>query len=704
VGVDIGGTFTDCVVVDEQGAIIAAKAHTTPENPADGFFHALEQAGKVMHRSLDELLAGSRLVVHATTVGTNALVTRRGAKVGLLATAGHGEAILHMRGGGRTKGLAVDQLLNLPDTDKPAPLVPRSLIREVSERVDVKGQVVVRLCEEDAERAVRALLEQGVEAIAISFLWSFMNDAHERAVKALIERIAPQVFVSCSSEVSPRMGEYPRTVATVVNAYIGPLMRSYVGEIAERAHQLGFPGNVLFAQAIGGAMPTTTARALPLLTLDSGPVSGVIGSSVLGPRLGYDNIITTDMGGTTFDVGIIQAGKPLMRNTTVVDQYEMYLPMVDVVSIGAGGGSIAWIDPASGTMRVGPRSAGSSPGPICYGRGGQAPTVTDANLVMGILDPEFFLGGRERLDLEAARRGIAVLGGQLGLSVDETATGILRIVDHSMANEIRRMSVYKGLDPRDMVIFAFGGAGPMHATSYGRELGVREVVIPLGDAAAAWSALGALAGDITHVFDQSLYLREPLDMRELAAVFRKLEGAGEAWLADQGFQTHEMAFERIVGMKYGAQVQDLEVLVSPEFLHGDAGAQALAERFEAAYAARFGKGSGYREAGIEILRQRVTARGKSPALVLRPAARENDPTTLVNPGDGIATALKGTRRVYWPELRHAEATRVVDGNALQPEMVAAGPLIVELPYTTVPIRPGQTLRLDANGSLVISVA
>jgi len=271
-------------------------------------------------------------------------------------------------------------------------------------------------------------LAQGVDAIAICLLWSFANPVHEQALKRIAQRLAPDMFVSCSCEVSPAIGEYGRTVATVMNAYIGPIMKQYVSEIAGRARGLGLGSEVLFAQCVGGCAPSAEAAATPLLTIDSGPVSGVLASSILGPKMGYPNIITTDMGGTTFDVGIVYQGAALTRNETTLGQFEMSLPMIDVVSIGAGGGSIASIDPASHAMTVGPRSAGAEPGPICYGKGGTEPTVTDANVVLGISGPDYFLGGKQRLDVKAAREGVARLAAEIGLSVEQTAAGICRIV------------------------------------------------------------------------------------------------------------------------------------------------------------------------------------------------------------------------------------------------------------------------------------
>jgi N-methylhydantoinase A len=695
VGVDIGGTFTDCAVFDSQrGCFTTAKAPTTPLNPAQGLFAALQVCAGDLGLTLRDLLSRTSILVNGTTAGTNAIVTRRGSRVGLLATRGHGEAILLMRGGGRTKGLPVDEILYVPGTRKPEPLIPRDHIEEVTERIDCRGDVVVRLNEQEAEQSIRRLLARGVETLAICLMWSFVNPDHELALKRIAAKLAPGMFISCSCEVAPSIGEYPRTVATVLNAYIGPLMKRYVAEITSRAQSSGYRADVLFSQCLGGCAPSAQAAATPLLTVDSGPVSGVLASSILGPKMGYPNIITTDMGGTTFDVGIIYQGAALTRNETTVGQFEMSLPMVDVVSIGAGGGSIASIDPVSGAMKVGPRSAGAEPGPICYGKGGKEPTVTDANVVLGIIDPDYFLGGKQKLDVAAARDGIAVLADKLGLSVEQTAAGICRIVDSRMAGEIRRMTLFKGYDPRQFSVFAFGGGGPTHAAMYARELGVKQVVVPLRNAAAVWSALGAFAGGVVHIYERNEYLREPIDAAALDRLYRELEERAAQQLAHEGFERAAMRFERTIGMKYGAQVSYLEVPV-PAGKLARSEAERLLTDFETLYAQRYGQEAGYREAGIEVLRQKVKAIGLLPRVALAELQTSAERTT--------ERAIKGRRRVYWWEMEEFADTPIYDADRLGRDAEVNGPAILELPHTTVPVRPQQSAAIDRFGNLVLNL-
>jgi N-methylhydantoinase A len=696
VGVDIGGTFTDCAVFDDRaGRFITGKAPTRPQNPAEGFFKALEAAAAAAGLDVRQLLSDATTLVNGTTVGTNAIVTKRGAKVGLLTTVGHGEALMIMRGGGRTKGLSIDELLYIPGAHKPEPLVTPDCIEEVVERIDCKGDVVVALDERGAEAALRRLLDRGIEALAICLLWSPMNPAHERALAALARRVAPGLFVSCSHEVSPMVGEYPRAVAAVFNACIGPLMKRYVAGLEKQAAEAGYKGRFLFAQSVGGCVPGEQAEAVPLYTIDSGPVSGVAASAILGPRMGYPNIITTDMGGTTFDVGIVYQGAPLTRGATVLGRYEMAVSMVDVVSIGAGGGSIAYLDPASGAMRVGPRSAGAEPGPMCYGQGGTEPTVTDANLVLGVLDPDYFLGGKRKLNAELAREGVGRLASALRLGLEETAAGVCQIVDNMMAGEIRRMTLFRGYDPREFVVFAFGGGGPTHAGAYARELGVKQVVVPLGNCAAVWSALGTYLGGVVHVYERNEFMREPFDAHALNRFFAEMEERARRQLAAEGFARSSMEFERFVSLKYGAQISSLEIPYPGGGL-AEHETGSLITGFEATYARRYGEGAGFREAGVEVMKLRLRAVGRLPE---------------VNPGKLPKSAANGQgpapiiskRRVYWWEAEGFLETPVLNGERLGPGAEVKGPAIIELPHTTMPVRPGQTSHVDDYGNIVLNV-
>src|SRR5687767_1457495 len=415
VGIDIGGTFTDCAIVDGTGKLLTTKVPSTPTDFSRGMMVALDAGAQALGIGLDRFCREIAFLSHGTTGGTNTIIQKRGAKVGLITTKGHEDAIHIMRGSRGFGGRDIRKVVHFPETAKPQPIVPKRLIRGVSERVDCFGEVVVQLNEQEAESTIRSLIGEGVEAIAICFLWSFRNPEHELRVKELVRKLKPELFVTCSYDIAPKWGEYERVTATALNAYLGPVMSGYLGRINDSVKKLGYQHGLQITQCGGGTVPVERAGEAPLLTLDSGPVSGVTASMFLGAAMGEKNVITTDMGGTSFDVSIIYEGKPAYSFISNTDQYEYFLPKVDLQAIGAGGGSLVRVRPETRTMTVGPDSAGAFPGPVCYGRGGTVPTVTDAQLVLGYLDPDKFAGGRMKLDKKAAAEAIGRLAKPLGM-------------------------------------------------------------------------------------------------------------------------------------------------------------------------------------------------------------------------------------------------------------------------------------------------
>ncbi len=692
IGIDVGGTFTDCAIVDAAGRIVIGKAPTTPGDLTVGFHNALADAAGKMGVSSGNLLSRADRLVHGTTQGTNAIVTRSGARAGLITTRGHGEALHIMAGGGRTRGLSLDEVLDLPATDKPTRIIPLARVVEVTERVDSEGEVVVPLNPDTARAAIRKLLDQGVEAIGICLLWSFLNPSHEHAIRELVREMAPHVHVSVSSEVAPAVGEYPRMATVAMNAYTGPILADYVRRLSALTLDAGLR-RLLFANCAGGTVTTDTAQELAILTLQSGPAAGVAGAAHFGEQMGYPNIVTADMGGTTFDVGLVVNGKPVVQPGTVFEQYELHLPMVDVQSVGAGGGSVAWIDAIGGTLKVGPQSAGATPGPVCYGAGGKQPTVTDADLVMGFIDPDNFLGGRKKLDLEAARCAIAELGDQIGLGVDEAAAGICTIVDTRMADLIRRMTLFKGYDPRDFSLFAFGGGSPLHAGVFATELGIRSVVVPLAAAASVWSALGAASSDLSHIVQRSQKFTQPFSAEPIEKIFADLQDLADKRLAEDGIPPEQRLLQRSLSMKLLEQVFELE-LPMPAGPLTEKDTAEIADRFIEAYEQRYGAGTAYRDAGMLITEMKVRAFGRiaKPELV-RSSAVECSPEQ----------ALHTRRSVYWVEESGRVDTPVYDGERLERGAIIAGPAIIEFSVTTVAVRPGQSARLDEIGNLVMTV-
>jgi N-methylhydantoinase A len=679
IGVDIGGTFTDCVGIDPEGRLHYAKAISTQETDvSEGVLAALDELAREAGQSTSELLGETARLGHGTTIGTNLLVERRGAKVGLITTAGHRDVLTMMRGAGRTAGIPIDRVFDVRATSKPSPLVPRAAIAEVHERVAADGTVVAPLDENAAREAIRALLDGGgeLQGVAITLLWSFRNDAHERRLGELVNEVAPDAFVSLSSETAPRQGEYERTVATVINSYVGPASVDYLDRLVDRLREAGFDGRLLVMQCNGGVADVEHARANPIRLLGSGPAGGVSGVAVLAARAGHRNVIATDMGGTSFDVGLLIDGRPVVSGQQIIDQYTFHQPHLDARSIACGGGSIASIAPDGG-LRVGPRSAGSSPGPACYGRGGSAPTVTDADIVLGLLSPDAFLGGGMRLDADAARVAVGVIAEPLELSVEDAAAGILRVNNHAAATLIRQRTIEQGLDPRDFVVYAYGGAGPLHAWGFAAELGAVQVVIPLGNGAATLSAYGIAAGDLVQHHEIECRARSPLDPKELQAAVDQAEASARA--AMSGSQPE---LRRVALMRYAEQLlQSVPVRLADGPIDEATCAQLLTD-FDAEYERQFGAFAKALFQAVEVFAVRIEARvpgdvrdvhGQPPPDPAQPQAE---------------------RDIHWPGDGQLQ-TPIYDGTALAGDQMITGPAVIELAYTTVPVAPAQRLTRGA---------
>jgi N-methylhydantoinase A len=690
VGIDIGGTFTDCAIVDRAGRLLTTKVPSTPQDFSRGMMDALNTGARTLGLSLDQFCRDIAYLSHGTTVGTNTIIQKRGAKVGLITTKGHEDAIHIMRGSRGFTGRDIRKVVHFPETAKPAPIVPKRLIRGISERVDCFGEVIAPLNEKEAEAAIRELLAEGVQAIAICFLWSFRNSKHELRVKEMVQRIAPEVFVTCSVEIAPKWGEYERVTATALNAYLGPVMSGYLARLDRTLTQLGYAHGLQIAQCGGGTVPVERAGEAPLLTLDSGPVSGVTASMFLGAAMGEKNIITTDMGGTSFDVSIIQGGKPAYSFISNTDQYDYFLPKVDIQAIGAGGGSLARAHPETRTLTVGPESAGAFPGPVCYGRGGKVPTVTDAELVLGYLDPDNFAGGRMKLDREAAYAAIDKLGRSIGLSAVECAAGICRIVELNMADIIRKVTVEKGFDPRDFVLFAFGGAGPAHAGVFAAELGVKKVIVPQRKAASTWCAFGAAAADVLHIFEHSEIMATPVASQRIDTALEALEELAKERMSSEGISPARQRFEFSLDVRHRGQINEVEVLLPWKRVAADYEPR-LRKLFVERYEKLYGRGSALAGAQLEIVVCRLRARALTP----RPKLSKARSSSRSIPK---AAHLK-PRSIWWSGLK---TTPVYDGEKLVAGNTIKGPAIVETADTTVVVHPGRTLRLDALGNFEIT--
>ncbi len=685
VGVDIGGTFTDCVVVNDQGETVVGKSLSTPPDYSAGATDAVRDAARNIGLEDErDLLRQTSLFFHACTIGENTLITRSGPRTGMVATRGFPDTLLMMRGK-VTDGLTEAEAGRLAWLRKPEPFVPRSLVAEVNERMDYKGAVAVRLDEEQAATALDDLVARGVESVAVCLLWSVANDAHEKAVASILRQRHPGVYVTLSSAAAPFVGEYERTATTVFNAYIGPRISAYLMNLHQVLRDKGLTKPPMVMQAYGGVLDIESTCRNAVGTIESGPASGVAGTRFLGELIGEDNILATDMGGTTFKVGVVREGRIERDYTPVVLRHRVLAPKIWVESVGAGGGSVAWIEEETGLLKVGPEGAGASPGPVCYGLGGAEPTVSDADLILGYLNPDYFLGGRMRLDREAALRAVKErIAGPLGMSESEAALGIYRISNAHMSDLIRRATVEKGHDPRTFVLFAFGGAGPVHAGRYAADLGVRQVVIPL--TASVHGATGLISSDVVHEYGKSDHLQVPADASRVNGNFAELIRRAEAELAAAGFGPAETAVTRSVDMRYRYQVHELNVPLLPGTdLLTEADLERLYADFDDAYEKAYGRGSGYREAGKEILTFRVTATG----LLKRPRIREAPVRRAA-----ADAALKAPREVFFEESGAFAPTRIYDFRRMEPGMELSGPAVIETPVTTVVVNPRDRAMID----------
>lgn len=700
VGVDIGGTFTDCIALKAGSGTTPAtirigKASSTPPDFQTGFIGALSAAAQMHDITLETMLADAR-VYHACTVGTNALVENKTAKVGLLMSRGHSDSIFIMKAGGRLKWMPANYIAHIAKQTKPAPLVPKSLCEEVDERVAFDGNVLVALNETTAREAIGRLLAQGVEAIAISLLWSTANPRHEQRLRELVGEMAPELFVSISSEISARVGEYERTIATIVNSMIGPPMNFYLSALEKDLRTHGYRRSLQLMSCAGGLIDADHARTAPVMTIGSGPVAGLIGAGMLASvtQVGDSrHVITADVGGTTLDIGTIWDATPVRRATASHGQYEYFASTLDVRSVGSGGGSIIRSDGAS--MKVGPQSAGARPGPVCFGRGGQQPTVTDAAAVLGYLDPKYFFGGRLTLDLAPARASLERVGQPLGLSAEAAAAAAMRIVNSQMADAIWLTTTQQGYDARDFVLYSFGGAGGLHATAMARELGIRKVVIPLSNFAAGWSAFGIAASDALVPLSTAVGLSSPFDPAVINDRWRQLEEQAIERLVVQGVARGAVQLRHYAEIRYALQVN--EVLVEVEGgVYDEATVGRMVAAFEAEYERLYGKGSGYAAAGFSLTGLQVHGRARLSDLQV----------DRIDSGESASggASLKGSRDVIW-YARGGEpiSTPVHDGPRLAIGTDLPGPAIIEYPDTTILVEHDSVARVHSSGSVVIEL-
>jgi N-methylhydantoinase A len=695
-GVDVGGTFTDAVAADDAGRIVSAKTPSTPPAYERGVMNAIRELADALDLSLTDLLANTEYIAHGTTASINALVQGKVAPVGLITTKGHRDSIYIMNAEGRVLGCSAHEIQDSLRRRKPRPLMPKQQAKEVTERIDYAGDVLVALDEGEARQAIRELLDAGIHSIAVSLLWSFRNPVHERRIRELVHEVAPDTYVTLSSEVSPRIREFARTSTTVMNAQVGPRMRAYLGPLAQELEQSGLTGPLLVMQSSGGTVAAEEAPKYAISTVGSVLSGGVIGGLRLADQLGHRNVITTDVGGTTFLAGLIVEGEPVTATSTIVNQYPINTPTLRVHTIGSGGGAIAYVD-QGGNLRVGPESAEAVPGPACYDQGGTRPTNTDANLVLGILSERGLLGGRKPLRRDLAEQAIREhIAEPLGLSTEDAAAAIYEIQNAQAGDLLRQSVVEVGHDPRDFTVYAFGGGGPAHCAGYARELGVREIVVPLGPIASAFSAYGLAASDVTLTAETSDPSRFPADPERVAANFARLEQELRAALGAQQLQISEVRFQREVDLRYSMQVNEVSTPVRPGDIDA-AAVQQIVEDFEALYARINGPGAGFAQAGIQVITYRMRAIAELPFSVSLPEA-------AVANEKPVEAAIVEHRQVCLDIRAGYVETPIYDYTQLAAGHEITGPAVVEVPTTTVVVPPEVSGRVDHLGNLVMTYA
>lgn len=670
VAIDVGGTFIDFVLIDElTGRVRIEKIASLPDELAGQLVAGLSSFGVEPD--------AVRQIFHGMTVGVNALIQEKGAKVGLITTRGFRD-VLEMGRGGRTP---VYNFVYKP----PAPIVPRALRREVNERLSVDGEVVTPLDLEQLDREVDFLVSQGATAVSVAFMHAYANPAHELAARKRIAARHPDIPLSLSHEIASVWREYERTSTTVLNSFIQPTVETYLNSVRGKLTEADYDAPVAIMQSSGGVADPEMAAAKPIRTMMSGPAGGVIGAAFLCEQLGYSNVICTDVGGTTYDVALIEEGKILERSETAIAGRPIVGSLIDVTSIGAGGGSIAWLDHRNG-LNVGPRSAGASPGPACFGKGGTEATTTDAHLVLGWLDPEYFLGGRIKLDVSAAAAAVERVAKQLGLTVSAAAQGIVAIAQNNMANAIRTKTVARGLDPREFVLLAYGGGGGVFACAVAEELDIRKVVVPY--APANFSAWGILTSD--YMEDEVRTKVLPFTAERIGVALQtldELEARAVNAIANYGFAREKIAVVRRLDLRFLGQEYTLTIGLDSAWRDPESVLTNARREFVKAHRQLYGHGDP--AAAMELVSVRCRAIGKV------------QPPALARVEANADTAASRERKVHFHGTQASVSTPVIQRESMQPGAVVTGPVIIEEWTTTTVVPPGWRVNRDDYGNLTI---
>ena len=682
IGIDVGGTFTDFLVTGDSREPQIYKVLSTPADPSVGVINGLGEIAEGMGVSLKELAQSIETIVHGTTVTTNAVLTLTGTKTGLLTTYGVRDA-LEMR-----RGVREEQYNNR--YTNVTPLVPRYLRMPVRGRLNYRGDTLEELSLDDVREAIRLFKSEQVQAVAVCFMNSFANPQQEREAAALVRRELPDAYLTVSSEFLPSIRFYDRISSTVLNSYVGPSLSSYLGRLMSRQKEIGFSGVLLIMQSNGGVMSPEVARTSPALTLLSGPAAGPRAGLGYARLHGYNDCITVDMGGTSFDASLVRDGTAVVVTDGEINRYRIAFPMLDIVTIGAGGGSIAWID-AGGLLRVGPQSAGADPGPACYDKGGTLPTCTDADLILGYLDPDFFAGGKIKLDREAAVRAVkANVAEPMGLTVEKAAAGIYDVINTNMARGVREISVKRGYDPREFPVVAAGGAGPLHAGMICRELEIPLFLVPRES--SIFCAAGMLMSDLQHDFVRSFVAPfQEIDWSRLDGLIADMIQEGTALLRRESISEDRRRFTLKLDCRYSKQYHEVSFPVPLESVQ-KRDAPNISTSFHAEHKRMFGYSLEEEGTPIELINVRVRAVGytEKPSYADEPYV-----------GKDARGAQKGERAVYLPEQQTFERVCVFDGHKLRHGNQIPGPALIEQTNTTLLLSSTYDCVCDRYGSFVV---
>lgn len=682
-GIDAGGTFTDFVIADrDSGEVRLFKALSTPSDPTKAIENGLKLISESLGVPVPDIVSNCDLCINGTTVGLNALITHRGGKTGLICTAGHEDSI-EIRNGHKEDGYRYD-----PEYPAATMLVPRYLRRGVRERVLSDGSVRTPMQEEDVRAACELFLKEGIETVAISFVWSVLNTAHERRAAEIVREMMPHAILTVGSELYPQVREYTRTSTAVVNAYLAPVMRKYVAAVDAYFRALGAKQPVRYFQSNGGLAIGQVMTDRSVYAINSGPASAPQAGLYVAAPFRKKNVITVDMGGTSFDITLTKDGQTNLNKNIDFLRYRIGVPMIQVETLGAGGGSIGWID-SLGIIQVGPQSAGSEPGPACYGQGGTEPTTSDANLVLGYLNPDGLLGGKLPLDLAKARKALAKVADPLGLSVEQAAYGMFTIVNNNMVNGIRRVSVERGFDPRDFVLVGAGGATAAHITALAREMGIDTIILP--KLASGLCAFGQIISDVKYNYMATAPARldNAAAYKRIDKLFKEIEKQGVRHLEKDGFGKDRIKIKRSLDMRYVGQVHECTVDIGTFEINArtiDRVKDAFHKRHEELYT------YSERHNPVEVVNIESTVYG----LIDKPKAPK------LAKGVAVEKALKAHRKAIFSADGNKVKTPVYDGEKLGAGATVMGPAIIEEVTTTIVIEPGWTAKLDASGSYLIT--